>query len=56
MNLPELSTNALIETIIAFVALIIITGLLTLQILLKISDVYAVHENPPATVITGGSR
>lgn len=40
-NLPELSTNALVETIIAFVAFLVITGLFTVQILLKISEVYA---------------
>ncbi|MCC6290695.1 hypothetical protein IT398_01365 [Candidatus Nomurabacteria bacterium] len=39
-NLPELSTNLFIETIISFVALVIISGLLTLQIILKITETY----------------
>ncbi len=40
-NLPELSTNLFAETVIAFAAFLIISGLFTLQILLKIQEVYA---------------
>ena len=51
MNSPELSTNALLETVIAFGAFVAVAGLFTLQILIKVGEVYSVDNETPTTVV-----